>query len=460
MSVFLLIPILVGSSGLFLLIKLRAFFILHPIKCLKEGVRAIKRSSNLSSFTLALSGTLGVGNIIGVASAIMIGGAGSLFWLFVSALFSSVIKYSEAALTHGGRGMQDVIRASLGRAGGILSRLYMLLCIPLAFSMGATLQAKSISGALCDSVETSPIVVVLLVLIFTLPLMSGSSEKSRNISAKLVPFATIVYISLCSAAIFVNFERLPKTLFNIISSAFSLRSIGGGVFGFTAILALKEGFSCGILSNEAGAGTSSFAHTLLADTTPRESGLFGVFEVFFDTVLICPLTGLAILTSPVDPAAYTSAMRLASDAFASSLGAPVRLLLAVAVFVFAISTVLCWYYYGVFAVVRLFRTSLPFTLGFLLSLFFGIFSSDAFVIILSDLCLLLMALPTLCAIIKSSDRLITLSELGIFKKSKRKSRIKAGVFSIWALPKALISKARSHPRVSTRSQARSRHPRG
>ncbi|MBR5242030.1 MAG: alanine:cation symporter family protein [Clostridia bacterium] len=458
MSVFLLIPILVGGVGLFLLIKLRAFFLLHPIKCLKDMARAIRRSSNLSSFTLALSGTLGVGNIIGVASAIIIGGAGSLFWLLASALFSSVIKYSEAALTHGGRGMQDVIKTSFGRAGAFFSQLYMLLCIPLAFSMGASLQAKSISGALCDSLETSPIVVLLLVLIFAIPLMSGNSEKSRNVSAKLVPFATIVYISLCFAVIFVNFERLPETFLNIISSAFSLRSVGGGALGFAMLVALKEGFSCGILSNEAGAGTSSFAHALLTDTTPRESGLFGVAEVFFDTVLICPLTGLAILSSPTDPTAYTSAMRLVSDAFASSLGAPVRVILAVAVFVFAISTVLCWYYYGALAFGSLSRHSLPFSICFLLSLTIGIFSSDTLVIILSDVCLLLMSLPTLAAIIKSSDRLIVLSELDRYKSTKRKKRIKAVLFSISVLPKALISRLRSRPRASTRSQARSHRP--
>ena len=460
MSMFIFIPMLVGGTGLFLLVKLRAFFILHPIKCAREGILAIRRDANLSAFTLALSGTLGVGNIIGVASAIMIGGEGSLFWLFVSAFFASAIKYSEAALTHGGGGMQDVIRSSLGRAGGVLSRLYILLCIPLAFTMGASLQAKSISGVLSDSLETSHVIVLLLLVVFVIPLMSGSSEKSRNVSAKLVPFATIVYISLCFATVFVNFERLPSAVFKIFSSAFSLKSASGGAFGFAVILALKEGFCCGILSNEAGAGTSSFAHTLLVDTTPRVSGIFGVAEVLFDTVIICPLTGLAILTSPLDIASYSSAMRLVSDAFACSLGAQARLILAAAVFVFAISTVLCWYYYGSKAFGSLFRTTVPFSAFFIASLIFGVFSTDSLVIILSDVFLALMSLPTLCAIIKSSDRLLSLSELEIFKKTKRKATIKEGGFLISVRPKALKSKARSRPPRGTRSQTRSHHPRG
>ena len=389
----------------------------------------------------------------------MIGGAGSIFWLLVSALFSSVIKYSEAALTHGGHGMQDLIKGALGRFGGIISRGYMLICIPLALSMGAALQAKSISGALCDSVETSPVIVLLLLFLFVIPLMSGSSEKSRKVSANLVPFATIIYISLCLAAIFVNFKNFPVTVFNIFSSALSLKSVGGGVLGFAALLAIKEGFSCGILSNEAGAGTSSFAHALLADTTPRESGLFGAAEVFFDTVIICPLTGLAILTAPIDPASYNSAMRLVSDAFALTLGAPARLALAAAVFVFAISTVLCWYYYGSLAFKELFRFPLPFTACFLLSLLLGVFSEDTFVIILSDACLFLMALPTVAAVIKSSDRLIALSDLDRYKNTKRKKRIKAVLFSISVLPKALLSRLRSHSPRGPRSQTRSPRPR-
>ena len=458
MSAFLLIPILVGGAGLFLLIRLRAFFILHPIKCAGEAIRGIRHRGNHTSFTLALAGTLGVGNVIGVCSAIMIGGAGSVFWLLVSAVFSSVIKYSEAALTHGGQGMQDLIRDSLGGLGGILSRAYMLLCIPLAFSMGSALQAKSVAGALSESLYTSRLVVMIILLFSVLAMMSGSSEKSRKASAKLVPFATIVYISLCFATIFVNVDRIPAALFDILSSAFSLKSVGGGLIGFSMLLALKEGFSCGILSNEAGAGTSSFAHTLLADTTPHESGLFGVLEVFFDTVVICPLTGLAVLTSPIDPSAYTSAMRLASDAFAVSLGAPVRLIFAGAVFVFALSTVLCWYYYGSFAFRSLFHSSFPFTVGFLLSLMLGVLSSDTLVIVLSDGCLLLMALPTLAAIIKSSDRLIALSEPDRYKNTKRK-RIKADVFSISALPKALLSRLRSRSPREPRSQMRSRRPR-
>ena len=460
MSLFILIPVLVGGTGLFLTIKLRAFLIFHPIKCIKELLVAIKRSDNITSFTLALAGTLGVGNIFGVASAIIIGGAGSIFWLFVSAFLASAIKYSEAALTHGGRGMQDVIRSSFGRAGGIFSYAYMLLCIPLAFTMGAALQTKSIAGALNESIFTSTSVVVILVLLAVLPLMSDNSEKSRKISSKLVPLATIVYISMCFAAVFVNIGRMPYVISEIITGAFSFKSISGGIVGMAFTRALKEGFCTGILSNEAGAGTSSFAHTLLSDTTPHESGLFGALEVFFDTVVICPMTGLAILSSPLNFSEYTSAMRLASDCFAISLGAWSRLIFAAVVFVFAISTVLCWYYYGSFAYSALVRLpSFFFTVLFTLSLILGIFATDSVVISLTDLILLLMALPTLVAIIKSSDRIHTLSESVDFKKSKHTLSFKAGVFSISARMKASISKARSRPQARNRLRTRSRRPR-
>ena len=449
MSMLNLIPIFVGGTGLYMLLRLRAFFVFHPVKCLKDAMRVIRRRGNGSSLALALAGTLGVGNIFGVAASLIVGGAGSLFWLLVSSLFSIVIKYSEATLTHGGNGMQDVIRGALGGWGKIFSRGYMLLCIPLSLTMGAAFQSKSIVGALYESLGSSRSVVLLVVLVSLLSLMSGNSEKTRKTSAKLIPFATIVYISLCLAAIFLNIERLPHVIFKVISEALSLQSVGGGLIGSIALSALREGFSVGILSNEAGAGTSSFAHTLLSDTTPRESGLFGMIEVFFDTVVICPLTALAILTSGIDITSYTSGMRLAADALVSSLGAPARLILAAVVFVFAISSALCWYYYGMLAVrSRLPYSSRIFPAVFVGSVCLGIIASDSAVIFLSEANLLLLSVPTLAAIIKSSDRIVVLSELEKYKTKLPRSRVKEGVSSTSAPRKASRAKARARTRDS------------
>ena len=170
-------------------------------------------------------------------------------------------------------------------------------------------------------------------------------RKIASATEIIIPAATLIYIFLTVSVICVNSDSLGTVLSTILASAASPTAAGGGIIALLTSRAMREGYARGILSNEAGAGTSAMAHAL-SDTDPVSAGLFGMCEVLFDTVILCPLTGLAILTAIPDPTAYTSAMALVTDAIAASIGAPFVSLLFLAVTAFAFSTVICWYYYG------------------------------------------------------------------------------------------------------------------
>ncbi len=450
MLILILLPLLVTFAGAYMLIKLRAFFILHPIKTIKIGARALRNPNVRSSFILALAGTLGVGNIFGVAMGIILGGAGSIFWLIISALFSCVLKYSEVLMsasykietdrktnTAGSalRTENDIKASELGtpltikrafaRSGVFWSLLYSALCLVLALVMGASLQSRSISGTVEASIGTSRLIIAPVLVITVLILTRGGAEKIEQTTRKLVPLSTLIYIFAIFFVIFSNFSRIPAAIFEIISSAFSLKSAASGVLSFAFLSALREGYARGIMSNEAGVGTSSFAHSREHGITPSESGILGIFEVLFDTVFICGITGLAIVISVPDGTSYTSGMSLVLAAF-SPLGRYAAPVLIFCVFCFALSSVVCWYFYGDESRKNLFGSKgrRIYAAAFILAVCLGVFLPDGFSVRFTDIILLFMSLPTLAAIIKSSDRIVRLSELGKYKNSKKSQRVK------------------------------------
>ena len=428
MGFLLLLPLLVSFAGAYMLVKLRFFFFLHPIKTAKKFFSGVRGEGSFLSLSLALAGTLGVGNILGVSLALISGGAGALFWMLLSSLFSSVIKYSEVILATDTKekeyGMISIISKSFGKAGASVGAIYASLALVLSFVMGGMLQARSVGGAMCEVLGTDALIVAPLLVMCVIAAVQGGAGKIRKIIAKILPLTTIIYIFMTACVIFTHFSSLGRAMSEIIVSAFSPRSIGAGVGAHLALQALKEGFACGMLSNEAGAGTSSFAHGTQRKNTPVEGGILGAFEVFFDTGVICMLTGLAILVSVPNFSDYTSAMLLVYDALFSTFGYTAAPLLAASVFLFASSTVICWFYYGGVCKRYLFgnKFSRLFSALFFGFVTLGIFSRDGASVGLADTILLLMSAPTLFAVIKNSDRISALSENeNMFSKGKIKA---------------------------------------
>ena len=435
MDIRVILPLLISIVGAYFLVKLRFFFILHPIRTARRMIGSFggtnDRGSALSALSLALAGTLGVGNITGVAVGIMTGGAGSVFWLFVSSVFSAVLKYSESVLTidhlGSGGGMMFVIRNSFAKNGRWLSGFYAAACVLTALGMGAALQSNTIVETASEAFSFSPILIAAAVCFFVLLGIGGGGERIEKITVILIPLTTIVYIILTSSVILANLSRIGEVLLLIVKSAFKPEGAAGGALGILASRAVSEGYARGILSNEAGAGTSSLAHSRNSNARPTDEGMLGVLEVFFDTALLCTLTALSILLSVECPESYDSGMGLVIAALESVFGRSGGGILFFCVLSFAYSTVICWYYYGRECSRYLLghRGSLSYSFLFLLSVVGGAFLDTVLLIRGIDILLLILSFISLSALIKNSDRIVFLSESeGVITKrvSLRESR--------------------------------------
>ncbi len=413
MAISFLFPVLVTAVGTFLLFRLRFFFLLHPIRTARSFLSAAGDRSARRSLFLALAGTLGVGNIFGVAAGIMIGGVGSVFWLFLSSIFAMVIKYSETLLVFDtpekSGGMAGALKSIFPSASSLLSPIYALLTVALSLFMGSAMQSSAVVDVASKTLSLSPALTALLLIISILPCVIGNGRKIESITEIVIPLTTIIYIFMSFCVIFVNFHKIPTVIFRIFSSAFSAQSLFGGSISSVSLLAIKEGFARGILSNEAGVGTSALGHSRSQGRTPEVAGLFGMCEVFFDTTVLCTLTALVILLSVDDIAAFSTPMSLVTAAFTDSLGDFSGYILLILIFAFAYSTIICWYSYGAECTSLYFPVFKPifapiFALFILLS---GTLSSSL-LISATDVILLFMSVITLSAIVKKSNRIAEL----------------------------------------------------
>ena len=430
MNLSVILPVLVTGAGLFFIFELRGFFILHPWRTLSKLSSSFSDRAGFRAFSLALAGTLGVGNIFGVAAGIIIGGAGSVLWLFVSSLFAMVIKYAETTLaasgaTDGHGGMHVTLCSVFSRVGRPLSVVYAFLCLLLALFMGFCLQSASVITVASISLGISATAAAVVLVILLIPSVIYGGSKIERFTAFAIPLTTVVYIIMTFAVIFVNAFQLPRVINEIISSALSPLAAGGGTVSFLSSTALREGYSRGILSNEAGAGTSAMAHSRASDRDPAVAGLYGMCEVFFDTLLLCTLTALAILTAVPDYADYSSPMSLVSDAFTSSLGDAAGVVLFLCIFLFAYSTVVCWFYYGSECVEYLFgkRLRWAFFLLFVIFVSLGSLGELNITLAVTDLALLLMSVITLLTLVRCSDKIKALTEsAGLLRRDRKKRK--------------------------------------
>ena len=422
-----LLPLIITVAGAFFLIRLRFFFIAHPLKVIGKIKNTVKDKSSRKALALALAGTLGVGNIVGVSYGISVGGEGSLFWIFISGIFASVIKYAESSLaadmTHRGQGgMMHVISSSFKKCGKFLGALYAFLCLLLSFFMGAALQSRSAVSAGRCLIKLNPALVSLIFALLCAAVVFGGAKKIECATSIIIPLSTIIYIIICCAVIFKNASNIPSVLSRVINGAFNFKSAAGGVSGFFISKSIKEGYSRGLLSNEAGAGTSAMAQTRSKNMHPSDVGLLGLCEVFFDTSLLCMLTGFAVLSSSESLASSADGMQIVLSAVRSSVGRGGEAIVTMLVFSFAYSTVICWYYYGHECLEYLVgkRSPLMFSFSFVLISFLGYLIPEGVLIEFTDVILFSMSLLTLSVLIKKSERIVTLSEEnGLLKKSDR-----------------------------------------
>lgn len=361
-----IIPMLLLVSGLYY----AAILDLFPLRRLPHIVQTLTRKkerngvSPLRSLTLALAGTLGVGNIVGVTSAIALGGVGAVFWMWISAIAVMLLKYAEVLLGvkyrqksekgwHGGAPYyikEGLSRRGKPRLGKLLASVFALLCLLDSFTTGGAIQSSAVAGALEGVTGFPPLICGLILAILTgLVLISGRDTLFRA-TELLVPFMCGGYILLSLACILRRPEDFLPALGKIFEDALSPKSAAGGIFGFLLSRSVRFGTMRGLLSNEAGCGTSPFAHATAETSSPVEQGFYGIFEVFVDTLLLCSMTAVVVVMQ-IDSLDFSlSPIMLAIRAYSSFFGGfaarCVELFLALSVALFGFATFLCWAHYG------------------------------------------------------------------------------------------------------------------
>ena len=331
----------------------------------KKSEEKEKDGKNLSAFqavTTALAGTVGTGNIAGVTGAIFVGGPGAVFWMWVSAFFGMCTKYAEILLAMKYRvtdengiykgGPMYYIENGLGKKWKPLAIIFAILGGIASFGIGNIAQSSEIAGAMNGMFGLSPMVTGIVLAVLVAIVVLGGVQRIGQVTSYMVPFMAIFYIIAGLAVIIMRITDLPAVFALIFKSAFSFKAVGGGVFGYAIMVAMRQGFARGVFSNEAGLGSAPIAHAASETKNPGDQAIWGVFEVFVDTIIICSITALTVLLSGLEISAdalvtYSSKGAAAVAAFNAVLpGTLGGTIIQISLLFFALSTILSWSYYG------------------------------------------------------------------------------------------------------------------
>ncbi len=320
--------------------------------------------SQFEAFSAAISGTVGTGNIVGVVAAILTGGPGAVLWMWISAFFGMVTNYSENVLglyyrkkdKEGNLSGGAFYYIAYGLKQKWLAYLAAAFCMLAAVGMSGV-QANKISGTLSNAFERafgltdiglSKIVIGIVIAVIAGVIIIGGIQRIGKVASKLVPFMSLLFIVMSLIAICMHITNVPHAFALIFTKAFSFKAAGGGILGYTFSTVIRKGMARGVFSNEAGLGSSVIAHSASETREPVKQGLWGIFEVFFDTFVICTLTAITFLsTFDLDALKGTeddSAM--AMEMFSSNFGSFGIAIFSVILPLFAFTTVLAWAYYG------------------------------------------------------------------------------------------------------------------
>jgi len=374
--------------------------------------------SPFQAVATALASTVGVGNIAGVATAISIGGPGALFWLWVSGILGMCTKYAEIVIALHYRekdstgvmrgGAMYILKNGLGMPW--LGSLFALLTALAAFGIGNMVQANSVAGALQSTLSIDPSITGIVLVIITAVVILGGIKRIGQFTELLVPFMALIYLGGGLTIVALNAGAIPAALSLVFDGAFNGTAATGGFAGSTVMMAMRYGIARGLFSNEAGLGSAPMVHSAAQTDHPVRQGLYGIFEVFVDTILICTTTGLVILlTNSWDLGISGGAM----SARAFEVGLPGTwgsLVVTVGLVLFAYSTIVGWSYYGETGIVYLFgaKAAVPYRIAWLVFIYLGAVGSLHLVWDVADTLNGLMAIPNLIAVLASIPLLLKL----------------------------------------------------
>lgn len=343
--------ILIFVLGVILTFKTR----IVQIRCLKKSLslpfspqKQKVGLSQLSALTTALAGTMGVGNIVGVGVALCVGGAGAMFWMWAASLLGMGIKYGEIYLSVKFRDNNSVGPFGYMKNGlrmPFLAYFFTAVTVLTSFGIGNCVQVGAMKECLTKiSPQASTILSILLMFPFLIIILK-SENSVVSATEKIIPIISMLYIVGCLSIILINISSIPRVFISIFNSAFNPYSAAGGVAGITIKECIRTGVSQGVFSNEAGMGSSSIVLSMAEGSSPHKQGLWGIFEVFFDTVVVCSLTGIAVLSSS-SSALNKDIGSVTYTVFTDSFGITGSIFITVAISVFAMATLICWSYYG------------------------------------------------------------------------------------------------------------------
>ena len=331
----------------------------------------LKSISSFQAICTALGGTVGVGNVVGVATAIAAGGPGALFWMWIAAFFGMLTKFSEIVLgmfyrkrTEGGEWLGGAMvylkegfskKKGLKTLGTVLGVLFALFCVIASFGIGNMSQINTIAANF-DKTFNIPVIATGIVLFVLMTIIAmGGLKGIGSVTEKIVPFMSAFYIVGSLVIILTKFTVLDDALIAIFKGAFGFDAVAGGAMGVVISKVAKSGIARGVFSNEAGLGSSALVHSAADEKEPVKQGMWGVFEVFVDTIVICSLSAFVILSSGVIDLTtglvaegFTAGKSsvLVTEAFVQSFGAIGGYFATIAIFFFAFSTVIGWFIYG------------------------------------------------------------------------------------------------------------------
>ncbi len=366
----------------------------------------------------ALASTVGVGNIAGVATAIFIGGPGAVFWLWVSGVLGMATKYAEIVVAMHYRetdssgtmrgGAMYVLKKGLGLPW--LGSVFALLTALAAFGIGNMVQANSVADALKATFNTPTWVTGIVLVVLTAMVILGGIKSIATVTQWLVPFMAVLYLGGALVVLVLCAGKLPHAFKLIFDGAFSGTAAVGGFAGSTMMMALRYGIARGLFSNEAGLGSAPMVHCATNADHPVRQGMYGVFEVFVDTLLICTATGLVILLTDTWDSGLTGAA-LSVKAFETGLpGSFGDIVVTSGLILFAYSTLIGWSYYGETGIVYLLgaKAAMPYRIAWLVFVYLGATGSLHMVWDIADTLNGLMAIPNLIGLLASIPLLLRL----------------------------------------------------
>jgi AGCS family alanine or glycine:cation symporter len=424
--------VLLMGTGLLLTILTGAVQFRHMGTALKEVLGKITKPAtgegNVSPFgavATALASTVGVGNIAGVATAIVLGGPGALFWLWVSGLLGMCTKFAEivVALHYRERDAAGVMRGgamySLKKQGlPWLATIFAALTAVAAFGIGNMVQANSVAQSLNTSFGVPAWATGVGLVVLSAAVILGGIKRIAAFAQVLVPFMAILYLAGGLAIIGIHIADVPEALSLVFNSAFNGAAATGGFAGASIIMAMRYGVARGLFSNEAGLGSAPLVHAAANTDHPVRQGLYGIFEVLVDTLLICTTTGLVIILSGLWSGGETGAA-LSLKAFEAGLpGQWGGLVVTSGLVLFAFSTLIGWSYYGETGIVYLLgaKAALPYRFAWLVFMYLGAVGSLHLVWDIADTLNGLMAIPNLVSVLLAIPLILRLQKEFFSKK--------------------------------------------